>query len=378
MTLEVLDKSAPLIKFITINVCDQLTPTLLNMLSIPIGLALLALVSANSTFPSPAHQQSQLLSARNTCSKSIHCVLTRESTEGPFYVEHPLIRSSITEDRDGIPLSLEIVLVDVTTCEHAVGAMVDIWHADVPGEYSGWAQAAEGSSHESLKKRGTPFEDSRWLRGVQPSDKHGRVVFDTIIPGWYRGRATHIHVKVHVGNVTVDDGVLLGGGNMSHTGQFFFSDDLITNLSKTREPYMTRRKEMEPVLNGDDGIYVHDDGAEQVITVTRDGEGYTGKITVGIDPNANHHPGPPGHGPPGHGPHNGLPSHHPPHKDHKHDNHHIYQRPSFSPSSIFGLSLAGVAILSAIWGLRKYSKARAEQHGYFVLRQDEPSMEEVG
>ena len=324
------------------------------MLSTSIGLGLLALASAHSTLPSSAHQQSQLLSARNTCSKSLHCVLTQESTEGPFYVEHPLIRSSITEDRDGIPLSLEINLVDVTTCEPAVGAMVDIWHADVPGEYSGWAQAAEGSSHDSLKKPGTPFEDSRWLRGVQPSDKHGRVIFDTIIPGWYRGRATHIHVKVHIGNVTVDDGVLIGGGNISHTGQFFFSDDLITKLSKTREPYMTRRKEMEPVLNGDDGIYVHDDGAEQVITITRDGEGYTGKITVGIDPNANHHPDG-GHGPPGHGP------------------------PSlrFSPSSIFALSLAGVAILGAIWCLQKYKKERAEAHVYSILRQDEPNMEEV-
>ena len=288
------------------------------------------------------------------------------------------MRSSITDDRDGIPLSLEIDLVDVTTCKHAVGAMVDIWHADVPGEYSSWAQAAEGSSHDSLRKRGTPFEDSRWLRGVQPSDKHGRVGFDTIIPGWYRGRATHIHVKVHVGNVTVDDGVLLGGGNMSHTGQFFFSDDLITNLSKMREPYMTRRKEMKPVLNGDDGIYVHDDGAEQVITVTRDGEGYTGKITVGIDPNANHYPdgghGPPGHGPPGHGPPDRPGSHHGPTKDHKHDKDQSYK--------VSGLSIAGafavVAILGAIWGLRKYGKVRAERHGYSVLTQDEPSMEEAG
>lgn len=359
------------------------------MLYIFICLGLLALVSPHSTSPSSAHQQSQLLSARNTCSKSIHCVLTQESFEGPFYAEHPLIRSSITEDRDGIPLSLEIDLVDVTTCEPAVGAMVDIWHADVPGEYSGWARAAEGSSHDSLKKRGTPFEDSRWLRGVQPSDKHGRVVFDTIIPGWYRGRATHIHVKVHVGNATVDDGVLLGGGNTSHTGQFFFSDDLITNLSKTREPYITRRKEMKPVLNGDDGQYVHDDGAEQVITVTSDGESYTGKITVGIDPNANHHPdashGPPGHAPPGHGPPNGPGSHHGshhrPHKDPKHDKPQSHKARRFHPPSIFGPSIASacaaVAIL-AIWCFRKYRKRRAERHGYSVLSQDEPSMEKAG
>lgn len=346
------------------------------MLSILACLGLLAVVSAHSASLLSTHQQSQLYSARTTCSKSFHCVLTQESSEGPFYVEHPLIRSSIAEDRDGIPLALEIDLVDVTTCKSAVGVMVDVWHASVQGEYSGWAEIAEESSQDSLKKRGTPVEDSRWLRGVQPSDKHGRVVFDTIIPGWYPGRATHIHVKVHVGNVTVEDGVLLGGGNMSHTGQFFFSDDFITNISETREPYISRRKKMKPVLNGDDGQYVNDDGSEQVITVTKDGRSYTGKVTVGIDPSADHHDES-GHGPP-QGP--GGRRRPPNHKDESCKGHKIRKngRLCFETRNILVVTGAfgAAAIGNAIWGLRRYMKSRTERHTYSVLNKDEPGTEE--
>lgn len=181
---------------------------------------------------------------------------------------------------------------------------------------------------------------------------------------------------------------------MSHTGQFFFSDDFITNLSETQEPYITRRKQMKPVLNGDDGQYVNDDGAEQVVTVTKDGESYTGKLTVGIDPNTDHHNegghGPPGQ-PPGHGPPRGPEGHHGPHKHkgdkdkgrkgHKGHKGHKNGRPCFGPRNILGLIIAGsfgaVGIGSAIWGLRWYMKSRAEQHGYSALRQDEPSMKEA-
>ena len=359
----------------------RLLPTS-NMLCILACLGLLAVASAHSASLLSTHQQSQLYSARTTCSKSFHCVLTQESSEGPFYVDHPLIRSSITEDRDGIPLALEIDLVDVTTCKSAVGAMVDIWHASVQGEYSGWAGIAEGSSQDSLKKRGTPVEDSTWLRGVQPSDKHGRVVFDTIIPGWYPGRATHIHIKVHVGNVTVDDGVLLGGGNMSHTGQLFFSDDFITNISETREPYISRRKQMKPVLNGDDGQYVNDDGAEQVVTVTKDGESHTGKVTVGIDPSADHHDEG-GHGPPRHGPPRGPGGHHgsPGHKDRSCKGHksHKNGRRCFDTRNILVAAGAfgAVVIGNAVWGLRRYMKSRTERHTYSILSKDEPGMEDI-
>lgn len=373
-------------KLIVINFLHHMNPTIPTMRTVVSILAcsgLSAFVSAHSASPLSTHQQTQLHSASIACSKSIHCLLTPESFEGPFYVSRPLIRSSIAEDRDGFPFALEIDLMDVTTCKPAVGVMVDIWHASVQGEYSGWARTAEGSSQDSLKKRGTPVEDSRWLRGVQPSDMHGRVGFDTIIPGWYPGRATHIHVKIHVGNVTVDDGVLLGGGNMSHTGQFFFSDGLITNLSKTHEPYISRRKQMKPVLNGDDGQYLNNGGAQQVITVTKHGGSYTGKVTVGIDPNADHHPKG-GHGPPG-----GSGGHHGPHKGHKggkkkaHRGHKngCHGKLRSGLKHILGFSVLGaigaIATALAVRGLRKYLKTRAERRGYIALRQDEPSTEEV-
>ncbi len=66
-----------------------------------------------------------------------------------------------------------------------------------------------------------------FLRGVQKTDANGLAVFTTIYPGWYQGRAVHIHVKVHV------------GGNVVHTGQLFFSDALTDAVYKTA-PYAAR------------------------------------------------------------------------------------------------------------------------------------------
>src|SRR4030095_331608 len=35
-----------------------------------------------------------------------------------------------------------------------------------------------------------------YLRGIQTTNASGQVTFTTIYPGWYQGRATHIHVEV--------------------------------------------------------------------------------------------------------------------------------------------------------------------------------------
>ena len=68
------------------------------------------------------------------------------------------------------------------------GADVEIWHADATGDYSGF----DGSGHAR--------SSTRYLRGHQKTDANGRcVIFNTIYPGWYRGRTPHIHLKVHVG-----------------------------------------------------------------------------------------------------------------------------------------------------------------------------------
>ena len=100
------------------------------------------------------------------------------------------------------------------------GATVDIWHCDAGGVYSGFVAASTGGPGGG----GGPTDKRTFLRGIQPTNAQGIATFQTIYPGWYRGRAVHIHVKVHL------------GGNVVHTGQFFFSDALTDTVYK-RSPY---------------------------------------------------------------------------------------------------------------------------------------------
>jgi protocatechuate 3,4-dioxygenase beta subunit len=149
----------------------------------------------------------------------VACVLTPEMTEGPYYVEGDKVRRNITEGKPGVPLLLRLKVLDVSTCMPIKGAAVDIWHCDAGGVYS-------GTSVQDT-------EDLRFLRGIQKTDKSGLARFRTIYPGWYSGRAVHIHLKVYLGGRTV------------HTGQLFFPDAL-TDTVYTRSPYKQRPSPRRP------------------------------------------------------------------------------------------------------------------------------------
>ncbi|MDF0602304.1 intradiol ring-cleavage dioxygenase [Psychromarinibacter sp. C21-152] len=127
------------------------------------------------------------------------CVVTPETTAGPFYVDPGLVRSDITGDRQGTPLTLRLQVVDAG-CRPIPDARVDVWHCDAAGIYSGVR---------------SPLADARGatsLRGTQPTDGQGIARFTTIYPGWYPGRTPHIHFKVFP-----DDRSVL-------TSQLFFPD----------------------------------------------------------------------------------------------------------------------------------------------------------
>jgi len=124
------------------------------------------------------------------------CVLQREVTEGPYYLDLDLVRRDIKGGRPGTPLSLTFKVVDASTCRAIPNAAVEIWHSDAGGRYSGIA--GEGTSGRTF------------LRGIQRTNANGNARFETIFPGWYRGRTPHIHMKVFV------------SGDEVHTGQIFF------------------------------------------------------------------------------------------------------------------------------------------------------------
>lgn len=126
----------------------------------------------------------------------LSCTLTPEQIEGPYFLDTGLLRREIAEDRVGIPLRLDLRLAAVAggTCAPLRGALVEAWHADAEGVYSGYDRA-QGNLRDAA---GETF-----LRGYQVSDDRGAVRFSTIYPGWYPLRAVHIHLMVRIGRAHV-------------------------------------------------------------------------------------------------------------------------------------------------------------------------------
>jgi protocatechuate 3,4-dioxygenase beta subunit len=197
------------------------------------------------------------------------CTLTPEQEEGPFYVALNRIRSNITGGRKGVPLTLRIVIIDSTTCKPIKGAAVDIWHADGTGHYSD--ESSEGTVGQT------------WLRGVQLSSASGLVTFKTIYPGFYSGRAPHIHAKVHIGGRHTTS--KYSGGHVSHNGQIFFSETTSTKVYRT-SPY-TSDANARTYRKGD-RVYTAQGGSRSVLKITGGsvGAGLTGRVTLAVDTDA--------------------------------------------------------------------------------------------
>jgi protocatechuate 3,4-dioxygenase beta subunit len=118
-------------------------------------------------------------------------VTTPSETAGPFPTKDPssLIMVDITSDRTGVDLAIKITVQDKNNnCEPLAGAMVDIWHCDKDGYYSEYG----GTGMQSVNLTAYHF-----LRGRQATDANGMAGFASIFPGWYSGRAPHIHVHIY-------------------------------------------------------------------------------------------------------------------------------------------------------------------------------------
>ena len=175
------------------------------------------------------------------------CTRTAEQTEGPFYFDVDSIRSDIREDRDGAKLRLGVRVREAAECTPLADAVVDIWHCDAAGSYSAFGEE----------------EGETYLRGAQVTNRDGIAEFTTIYPGWYPGRAVHIHAKVHIDKQTV------------LTTQFYFDDDFTTKVFEA-EPYAARGE--RDTLNSSDGIYASD----LELTLSEEDGGYLGLITVDV------------------------------------------------------------------------------------------------
>ncbi|KDR66562.1 hypothetical protein GALMADRAFT_130773 [Galerina marginata CBS 339.88] len=173
---------------------------------------------------------------RETLIQNNTCVLTPETTEGPYWHKagHP-IRQNIAEFQNGLLLLLDIGLIDVVTCKPLPNVLVDLWHANATGQYPGhiWPEPGQEPiiSEKPRQRAGvvstaSPSKQMETsLRGAWPTDRNGVSQFTTIFPGYYGRRATHIHVRAFTEWKILSNGSFTSDA-LVHTGQFFFDDGI--------------------------------------------------------------------------------------------------------------------------------------------------------
>jgi protocatechuate 3,4-dioxygenase beta subunit len=200
-------------------------------------------------------------------SSTATCTARPALTEGPYFVDERLNRADVRADtatgvvKAGalLALAFNVTRIQSSTCTPLANAMVDIWHTDALGVYSDAVDA-------SFNTRGQNF-----LRGYQLTDANGTATFTTIVPGWYNGRATHIHFKIR--GTT--------GSSFDFTSQLFFTEGFLSQLYTSAAPYTTKG-DSGRLRNSSDGIY-NSGGSQLLVTPAASGSGYTTTLNIGLN-----------------------------------------------------------------------------------------------
>ncbi|KAF9870916.1 hypothetical protein CkaCkLH20_11588 [Colletotrichum karsti] len=232
------------------------------------------------------------------------CVLTPEVTEGPYvWPRSQTLRMDMTEGEAGIPLTLDVGILDMATCEPLENALVSFWHCNATGSYSSFTHLSPNTRFEELlqQKNITDFQigvtdlhtdDTTFLRGMWPTNSEGVMEMKTIFPGFYVERAIHIHTQVFT-DWTVRSNGTVSSGNLVNTGQLYFDEEVSAKLMAL-EPYVSHT-EINRTTNDVDSQGIFDQslvgGYNPVISVVPlDGEnienGVVGYITMGVDTTA--------------------------------------------------------------------------------------------
>jgi len=214
-------------------------------------------------------------STKATCSLTTSSVTlqgTPQQIEGPYFVDDMPNRSDIRSDtskgsvEQGIPLRLVIHVYGVNdgSCVPLKGAKLDIWHANSQGIYSG------------VKDMGTA--ENNFLRGYQVTDNNGTVEFTTIYPGWYEGRAIHIHDKVRIFNGQEKA--------LEWTAQLYFNNSINEQVHEQTPYYShgpvktTNEEDMIYTGASADGLIQKNSGEQLMVNLTKQGASYLGTFNV--------------------------------------------------------------------------------------------------
>lgn len=180
-------------------------------------------------------------------SSSSNCTITNSETEGPFPTKNPAtyVRKDITDGQTGVAFTMNITIKNSNaSCAALAGALVDVWHCDKAGNYSEYG----GTGMQS-----TNYTSVHFLRGRQTTDSNGLVSFTSVFPGWYSGRAPHIHV--HVYNAS---------GKSLLVTQIAFPYDVSNTVYTTAQSY-GYTKGAQDTLNEKDNVF---------------GDGYTNELAT--------------------------------------------------------------------------------------------------
>lgn len=184
------------------------------------------------------------------------CVVRPQQTEGPFFLDERDKRSDLCIDsksgaaQPGMPLDITFAVsrLEAAGCSPLAGAVVDVWNAGMDGQYAETA-----------------------LRGYQVTDESGAARFRTVFPGWYSGRAVHVHFKIR----TQPD----AAAGHEFTSQVYFDEALLDEVH-AKPPYDSRGR--RAMRNAADGLFRRG-GAQLILPVARGGDGYRGTFDIALE-----------------------------------------------------------------------------------------------
>ena len=201
---------------------------------------------------SPTSPDATASTTTTTGSTNAACAVTPSETAGPYPSLVDLYRSDIRDGKTGTLLTLTVKVVNVNAgCAGVANADVEVWHCDSAGNYSEY---------------GTQTTQN-YLRGIQPTNSSGEVTFTTIYPGWYQGRATHIHLEVKTNGVS------------RKITQIAFPESINTTVYQSGV-YASRGS--NPTSNLSDGIFADSLSSELVTPSGDPTSGYAASCQVAI------------------------------------------------------------------------------------------------